>query len=234
MNVLISGASGEIGSAISKRFIENGFTVYSIDLADADLGNNFVNHRVDVTNVKALLKLKKELIGIKFSHIITLAGRALKNEWKDFSDSEYRTIYKSIELNLIGHLNVIRTFADQLDAKSNPSIVLVSSINAYGGFGLPIYSSAKAGLIGFMNSSKEEYAKKGIRINVIAPGTIVTPSTKKEPKDFEELLRATKTGRFATKEEVADLAYLICEESSITGKVKIIDEGQLEKKNGSY
>ena len=228
MNVLISGGAGGIGSAISKKFLSMGFTVHSIDIQDVNLGERFINHKVDVLDIKQLLKLKEELKGMRFCHIITLAGRALDDEWKDFSDSNYETIEGSINLNLVGHLNVIRAFADQLDK----SIVLISSINAYGGFGLPIYSAAKAGLIGFAKASKEEFLKKGIRINVVAPGTIITPATEKEPKDFSELLKGTKSGRFATKEEVADLVFELCENSDETGQVKIIDEGQLENKNG--
>ena len=228
MNVLISGGAGGIGSAISKKFISMGFTVHSIDIQDADLGEHFINHKVDVLNIKELLILKQKLNGVRFAHIITLAGRALDDEWKDFCSSDFDTIKESINLNLVGHLNVVRAFANRLDK----SIVLISSINAYGGFGLPIYSAAKAGLIGFARASKEEFLQKGIRINVVAPGTIVTPATKKEPKDFSELLKGTKSGRFATKEEVADLVFELCENSKETGQVKIIDEGQLENKNG--
>ena len=112
-------------------------------------------------------------------------------------------------------------------------MTLMSSINAYGGFGLPFYSAAKMGLIGFMNSTKDEFKELGIRINVIAPGTVVTEATKKEPKDFDALLKYTDHNRFVTASDVANLSFEIAEESEITGKVYIIDEGQLKNKNGN-
>lgn len=222
--VLITGAAGGIGSAIAKKFIQNGFKVVSIDLESADFGENFFSEKADVTDVKSLLKIKDKYQGVEFEHLITLAGRALEDEWKPFKDQPIESFKESIELNLVGHLNTIKVFYEQI----KKSIVTVSSINAYGGFGLPAYSSGKAGLIGFTRTVYKEFLKDGIRINTICPGTIVTDATLKEPKDFSELLKTTRNGRFATKEEVADLAYQLCENSKESGEIKIIDEGQLE------
>ena len=232
-NILITGGTGGIGSAISKKFLSEGFTVYSLDLVNKDFGENFHNIVCDVTSIYELTKIKESLKDIKFDHIITLAGRALEDEWKDFQDIDVTSISKSITLNLSAHLLTIRTFLDLLDdASSKKSVILMSSINAYGGFGLPIYSSAKAGLVAFSKSVHPHLSKLGVRVNTICPGTIVTEATLGEPKNFEELLKTTKLGRFMTKEEVADLTYELCELSNETGKVFNIDAGQNEVVNG--
>ena len=233
-NILITGGVGGIGSSISKKFLEAGFEVYSLDLTTKDFGEHFHNIICDVTSIEELAKVKESLAGVKFSHIITLAGRALNDEWMTFKDIDINSITKSITLNLNAHLYVIRTFLSLLD-KDDPkkSIILMSSINAYGGFGLPIYSSAKAGLVAFTKTTHPELSKIGVRINTICPGTIVTEATLTEPKDFTELLKTTKLGRFMTKEEVADLTYELCELSSKTGKVINIDAGQNEVVNGT-
>lgn len=232
-NVLITGAAGGIGSAISLKFIQEGFDVYSLDLATKDLGDKFHNVYCDVTSKEQLQKVSKKLENVKFSHIITLAGRALEDEWKNFDIINSDSINKSVELNLIGHLLTIRTFLEKMDVENvNKSIVMISSINAYGGFGLPIYSSAKAGLIGFCKSVHPQLKEREIRINTICPGTVITDATLKEPKNFEALLKTTKLGRFVTKEEVAELTYELCEKSSDTGLVINIDAGQNEVVNG--
>ena len=228
-NILITGGAGGIGSAIAKRFIDEGFRVYSIDVDTLDLGESFINLKGDVGSISSLQLLKKECEGIVFSHIITLAGRAIEDEWKPLKDINIESIKNSVDLNLVGQLNVVKMFLDQLSGEE-ASIILMSSINAYGGFGLPYYSAAKMGLIGFMNAAKDELEEMGIRINVIAPGTVVTEATQQEPKDFDELLKYTDNHRFATKEEVADLAFSLCESSDETGSVCIIDEGQLRNK----
>lgn len=232
-NVLITGATGGIGSAISKKFIDEGFEVYSLDLVSKDFGDKFHNFVCDVTSKEELENVKNQIGDVKFSHIITLAGRALEDEWKDFALISFDSIYNSIKLNLAGHLLTIRTFMSSFDSENTTnSVVLISSINAYGGFGLPVYSSAKAGLIGFCKSVHSQLKEKGIRINTICPGTIVTDATLTEPKDFSALLKTTKLGRFMTKEEVADLAYELCEKSNQTGQVVNIDAGQNEVVNG--
>ncbi len=232
-NILITGGAGGIGSAIAKKFISQGFKVYSLDLITKDLGESFVNVKCDVTSYKDLNRAKKMLNGIKFSHIITLAGRALDDEWKSFEEISEQSINDSIMLNLCGHLMTIKTFLTEFDKQIDVnSIILVSSINAYGGFGLPVYSSAKAGLIGFCKSVHPQLKEKGIRINTICPGTIITDATLSEPKDFESLLKTTKLGRFMTKEEVAELAFELCEKSNKTGEIINIDAGQNEVVNG--
>ena len=226
----MTGGAGGIGSAIAQKFIKEGFKVYSIDVTSQNLDPSFINIEGNVTSIASLRKIKKELKGIEFSHIITLAGRALEDEWKKVNRISIKTINKSISLNLVGQLNVIKFFNSQLKGR-NKSIVLMSSINAFGGFGLPYYSAAKMGLIGYMNATKDEFKAQKTRINVVAPGTVVTEATKKEPKDFDALLKYTDNGRFVTKEEVADLIYTLCENSNETGEVKIIDEGQLRNKH---
>ena len=162
-NILITGGAGGIGSAIAKEFISQGFRVYSLDLTSKDLGEYFINVKCDVTSYKDLKDAKQQLNGIKFSHIITLAGRALDDEWKSFEDISEQTINNSIMLNLCGQLMTIKIFLTEFDKQKDVnSIILVSSINAYGGFGLPVYSSAKAGLIGFCKSVYPQLKEKGI------------------------------------------------------------------------
>ena len=232
-NVLITGGAGGIGSAIAEKFMAEGCKVYSLDLQTKDLGENFVNLTCDVTSKDELKKVRASLGEIKFSHIITLAGRALEDEWKSFDEISEQTISNSILLNLGAHLLTIKTFLPLFDPDNHTnSIVLISSINAYGGFGLPVYSAAKAGLLGFCKAVHPQLKEKGVRINAVCPGTIVTDATLTEPKDFEALLKTTKLGRFMTKEEVASLVFELCEQSDKTGQVINIDAGQNEVVNG--
>lgn len=226
---MITGGSGGIGSEISRKFIDEGYDVYSIDLQTIELGAHFHNETVDVTDIEQLLEIKKRLDGIRFDHIITLAGRALEGEWVDFPYISVDVIGKSINLNITGHLNIINIFYDTLSDNFNRSFVTISSINAFGGFGLPVYSSAKAGLIGFTKAVYSQMAQDGIRINTVCPGTVVTEATKLEPKDFELLLKFTNSGRFVTAKEVAYAVYSLCEiKTDCNGEILILDEGQLE------
>ena len=114
-NILITGGAGGIGSSISKKFLEAGFEVYSLDLVEKDLGKHFHNIVCDVTSIEELAKVKESLADVKFSHIITLAGRALSDEWMTFKNIDINSITNSITLNLSAHWYVLRTFLSSLD-----------------------------------------------------------------------------------------------------------------------
>ena len=229
-NVLLTGGAGGIGSSVAQKFIANGYEVYSIDLATADLGEHFHNEIADVTSLSQLSEVKEKLSGVRFDHIITLAGRAVDGEWEDFRQVNAELIEKSVRVNLTGHLNTIRVFYDALSNAPERSCVTISSINAFGGFELPIYSAAKAGLIGFTKTVCDQMAQDGVRINTICFGTVVTPATEKEPKDFSELIKLTRNGRFVSREEAADEVYSLCVlKTDLNGAIIIADEGQMEK-----
>ena len=233
-NVLVTGGVGGIGGAITDKFIANGFCVTAFDIDDArgaEFGakygkDNFRYIKVDVTDTAAVAAAVKGIGSL--NHVITLAGRAYGDEWSGFAGMALDSVRGSIELNLFGHLNVIHACLPLLEkSDGEKSVTLVSSINRSGGFGLPVYSAAKAGLIGFVRSVAAELGGKGIRINAVSPGTIPTEMTLKEPKDFSALLKTTALGKFAQKEDVATLVYTLSEEFvTVTGQEFVIDAGQ--------
>lgn len=236
-NILISGGAGEIGKHIVREFVKNNDRVYVIDTDKKgleelvlEMGEAYVIPiALSVTDVAALQQYSSSL-GNSFSldHIITLAGRALEGEWIKFEKQDLNVIHRSMDLNLLGHINVIHTFYPYLKkSKEDKSVLMISSINALSNYGLPGYSAAKSGLVGLMNAVVDEFGADGIRINVLSPGTVVTPATLKEPKNFEALLEGTAMRRFVTPEEVAALAYQMSSTfRSMTGHNVVLDAGQ--------
>jgi NAD(P)-dependent dehydrogenase (short-subunit alcohol dehydrogenase family) len=110
------------------------------------------------------------------------------------------------------------------------SITLVSSINAIKGYGLPAYSAAKAGMIGLVKGSVVELGRQNIRINAVLPGTVITPRTSKQPKDFEALKQGTALNRLTNSVEVSKaVAFVAIEAISMTGQELILDCGQSVK-----
>ena len=239
-NVLLTGGSGGIGQEIVKIFVENGYFVYVIDSNQSNSEKLIKNVGQDkccvinlnVTDVEGLKNYVKENSNLTFNHVITCAGRAFEEEWKPFEEQSLEGIKKSIEVNLLGHINVIHTFLPLLKkAEGNKSILTISSVNAMQGFGLPAYSSAKAGLYGFTTSTMAELGAYGIRINTLSPGTVETEATKDEPKDFGKLLRGTALGKFASSKDVADLAFGMCVTfKTLTGQNVVLDAGQTKKR----
>ncbi len=234
-SVLVTGGAGGIGSGIVERFIKEGFFVYVIDkdeTADKKLKEKFGEENLkvanlDVTDSSAVKSFADGLKDFSLSHIVTVAGRALEGEWKGFLSLDLETVKKSVEVNLLGHMNVIHEFAKFMTEDGERSIAMISSVNGFGNFGLPAYSAAKSGLVGFMNSTVKEFGDLGIRINVVSPGTVVTEATAKEPKNFDSLLKGSALGKFATVDDVAELVFRLCNDfSGITGQNLFIDAGQ--------
>ena len=101
---------------------------------------------------------------------------------------------------------------------------------------MPAYSAAKAGLIGLMHALVSPLGAKGIRINVIAPGTIRTPRTERiwahRPEHFQRLATGTALGRVGAPEDVGRaflaVATLL---THVTGQVLVVDGGQMVKRS---
>src|SRR5207248_4633124 len=112
------------------------------------------------------------------------------------------------------------------------SIINISSVNALAGFGAEhVYSAAKAGLIGMSRSMAVQYGSRGIRINVICPGSIVTEAwtlmLERQPDLLERLVNLYPIGRMGHPDNVAGAAvYLAGPDAGFTtGSVMVVDGG---------
>ncbi len=235
-NVLITGGAGGIGQGIVEKFIEEGYFAFVLDVDDSaleKLSNKYKEkcacYKVDVTDSNAISNfvscLPQDSI---INYVVTLAGRAGENEWLPLEQQTSKDVENSVKVNLLGHINIIMAFLPLLKkASGDKAIVMVSSINALQGFGLPAYSASKSGLYGFMNGALTELGKMGIRINTVSPGTVLTEATKKEPKDFKELLSKSALNKFATIKNIADVTFALCETfDAVTGEDVVVDCGQ--------
>jgi meso-butanediol dehydrogenase / (S,S)-butanediol dehydrogenase / diacetyl reductase len=241
--VLVTGAAGAIGSATVDAFLERGFYVVGMD-RDAKVtrakGFDYNGIQVELEQEEAIIAAMRDVARIgNLAHIVGLAGGALPSETaeKGLLELDQASFAESIAANLVTQYAVVRAALPLLRvSEGDRSIALTSSFNALSGWGLPAYSAAKAGLIGLMHALTSPLGKEGIRINVVAPGTVRTPRTERlwghEPGHFPGLESRSAIGRVGSPADVANafvaLATLL---THVTGQVLVVDGGQMVKRD---
>jgi len=139
-------------------------------------------------------------------------------DWKDV-----------LETNLFGAFWTTKAVTrPMLKARSGRIINITSVSGQAGQMGQANYSSAKAGLIGLTKASARELASRGITVNAVAPGFVLTELTQDLPQPLmDEITNRTPLGRFGTTQEIADaVAFLASDEAGyITGHVLAVDGG---------
>ena len=247
--VLITGAAGAIGSATVRAFIAEGFSVVGLDVVEgvtdvtaADVpAGSYVGIQVDAEDEVAVAAAvaTAEAVG-PLAHVVGIAGGALPDEPASQADPVQlspKVFRASVEANLTSQFVVLHAALPWLRASTgvDRSVTFTSSWNALTGVGMPAYSAAKAGVIGMMHALAAPLGDEGIRVNVVAPGTIRTARTERiwahDEGRWERLAATTALGRLGTPDDVArTFVALATALTHVTGQVLVVDGGQLVKR----
>ncbi|MEK7484002.1 MAG: 3-oxoacyl-ACP reductase FabG [Planctomycetota bacterium] len=146
-----------------------------------------------------------------------LLAMTTEEDWDTVLDTNLKSVYLCTKA-------FIRSLS-----KVQGVIVTISSIIGIGGnAGQSAYAASKAGMIGFTRSIAKEYAKRGLRANIIAPGFIETAMTEALDESLKiEILKKIPLGRMGNVQEVADVALFLCSDASryMTGQILVVDGG---------
>lgn len=235
--VLITGAGSGIGRATSIKLSFLGATLALTDINSPNLtqtlSNCHIGDHIDSVfdigssgNCNAFITAIMEKFG-KIEHVFNCAGINPTTLPTDSISDEYYD--RMLNTNLKGMFNITRACIPHL--KSGASFVNVSSIAGLRPTaGFAVYCASKYGIIGFSKCMALELGPKGIRVNVVAPGYIDTPTNAGVVAGQEAIERMEKQvafGRLGTPEEVADVViFLFGEESRyMNGSVVEVNGG---------
>ena len=161
--------------------------------------------------------------------LVNNAGVALLKAATEVSWAEWDAV---LDVNLKGTFFLSQHFGRYcLQAKRDGVIINIAS--THGLVGLPdrcIYGISKAGLIQLTRMLAVEWADRNVRVNAIAPATVLTPSRAtmlSEPERRNKMLSRIPSGRFPTAEEVAEAVIYLASPgaASVTGHTLIVDGG---------
>jgi NAD(P)-dependent dehydrogenase (short-subunit alcohol dehydrogenase family) len=229
--LIVTGASQGIGAAVAKLFLDRGYNVVAnsrtissknelqrsdnLALVDGDIGLASTAEKIVATAVKRFGSVDA---------LVNNAGIFFPKPFTEYTPEDFRALSST---NLDGFIYITQLAVKQmLSQKTGGSVVSIGATIAdhpIAAFTASVPMITKGGINAISRSLAMEYAKQGIRVNVVAPGVVDTPLLKDAPKEFLRTL--SPLGRIATSEDIAEAVFYLTKASQVTGEVLYVDGG---------
>jgi len=235
---IVTGGGSGIGYAITEKFIAAdihtvivGRDELKLKNAKDKLGELCYPIACDVSDLKSIPGLVENIIK-KFGRVDILVNNAGINMKKEFTEVTDEDFQKVITTNLCSVFAISREVVKHMLRQKSGSIINISSMAAQ--YGLPkviAYSASKTAIDGMTRAMAVELSPKGIRINAIAPGFIVTAMTdtslNADPERKGKVLGRTPMGNMGQPSDIGDAALFLAGDAAkyITGVVLPVDGG---------
>ena len=235
INVILTGATGGIGSEILNKLIKCNANVIATGTNEEKLNKlkkkfpNIIIKKFDISNhnlIESFIDECNKDFNNKIDVLINNAGITKDNLSIRMKDDEWN---KVIEINLTSTFLIIKNTIKKMLKNKNGKIINITSVVAHtGNLGQSNYAASKAGIVGMSKSLAIEYGKKNIKINCISPGFIKSDMTDKINEDYIQKLREKiSLGKFGIPEDVANAVIFLSSSMSdyITGETIHVNGG---------
>lgn len=227
---LVTGASRGIGLAVARRVIAAGERVALIARGDGvlavaeELGENAMGLQADVSDSNSVQAAVDKVLGHwgRIDSIVNNAGLHRGGKVGRLALEDWNAV---INTNLTGALNVISAARSSLS--EGGSIVNVGAVVGFRGFsGDAAYAASKAGLAGLTRALAIELATKGICVNLVIPGLVLTDMTGSlSEKALESMRKMVPMGRYGEAHEIAEVIEWVARSRYMTGAFVPVDGG---------
>ena len=236
---LVTGSARGIGKTIVERFAAEGAVVVLSDVANeaaaaetlsaiAGGGGKGMVEMFDVGDAAQVDAAVQHILAEqgRIDILVNNAGITRDSLLMRLSEEDFDAVLRT---NLKGTFLLTKAVSRPMMKQRTGRIVNLSSVvGQMGNAGQSNYSAAKAGIIGFTKSMARELASRGVTVNAIAPGFIMTAMTAALPENVRQgFLDQIPMGKFGTPEDVAELAVYLASDgaSYVTGQVIGINGG---------
>ena len=246
--VLVTGAAGGIGRAAAHQFAAQGaahVVVADIDAEGAHVTAAAISEAsqepagasavaVEVTDEAAVMSMVDGIVARHGRLDIAFNNAGIADMMSEFDQLELARWDRMIAVNLTSVFLCMKHELRHMAAQGGGAIVNTSSgAGVVAAPGQPHYTAAKHGVVGLTKAAAQEYARRGIRVNAVLPGSTDTPMIRRFIGDNAEIARMIAStnigGRMLTPDEVAETAVWLASDaaSMVNGQSLIVDGGGL-------
>jgi 3-oxoacyl-[acyl-carrier protein] reductase len=234
---IVTGGARGIGKAIAQKLSQEGAAIVICDLLEEitaaaeelrSEGANVLPLKVDVTSsesVESMVQTAVEKLG-RVDILVNNAGIVRDALLVRMKESDWDAV---LAVNLKGAFNCSKAVARPMMKQKSGKIVNIASVmGLIGNVGQANYSASKAGVIGLTKSAAKELGRRGINVNAVAPGYIVSKMTESLPEsEKKKVLDLIPLGLLGYPEDVANVVAFLVSDSAryITGQVIPVDGG---------
>ncbi|MCP3763952.1 SDR family oxidoreductase [Domibacillus sp. A3M-37] len=239
--VLITGGSMGIGKAIAHAFVLEGANVSiaargieALEKVKEGLGSSLSIFQADISQAHEREKLIQSFMNQKGTIDVLINNAGGSNGGKA-TETEMDLFYQAMELNYFSAVHLSKLAVGHMKKNQGGSIINITSIFGRESGGKVTYNNAKSALISFTKSLADEVIADGIRVNSVAPGSILHESgnwkkrLNENPEGIKQFIKnEIPAGRFGTPEEIANVvAFLASDKASWMAGTSInVDGGQ--------
>ncbi|MEI7798453.1 MAG: SDR family NAD(P)-dependent oxidoreductase [Actinomycetes bacterium] len=237
---VVTGANRGIGRAIALALAESGADIVGTSRQMNDdeaiakevraLGQKFFPFACDMKNrAESTALAKKVLTEVgQVDILVNNAGTIRRENIADYSLADWDEV---VEVNLTAPFILTQDFGKPMLERGAGKVIFISSLLSYqGGIRVPAYTASKSGIAGLVKAFANEWAGKGVNVNAVAPGYIVTDNTealRADPIRYEAITGRIPAGRWGEGSDIAGSVVFLASENAdyLHGSTITVDGG---------
>lgn len=239
---IVTGGTTGLGEGMAMGLAEAGADIMLVDITESNntvekiksLGRKVHLKLTDLSKMESILEVVEETISIfgKIDILVNNAGIIRRTPAIDFSEKDWDDV---MNLNSKTVFFLSQAAAKDMMKRGSGKIINVASLLAFsGGINVPSYSASKGAVAQITKALANEWASKGININAVAPGYMITNNTanlRKDPERTQSISERIPADRWGTPEDLKGPAVFLASKASdyLNGHILLVDGGWMAR-----